>query len=132
MSPVMTADRPDDELPSRRGKRAAGRGPGWPPIRTLCAHSAAGQSGLALALGTRAHHVPREPTGLQARMTSADGSSCQRSRPWHADVGKPWWLLCQDSPKEGSASQNTLRDSSDVRNRRRPKTWQIELMLNVT
>jgi hypothetical protein len=35
-------------------------------------------------------------------------------------------------PKEGSASQNTLRDSSDVPNRRRPKTWQIELMLNVT
>jgi hypothetical protein len=36
------------------------------------------------------------PQASKPRMTSADGSSCQRSRPWHAEVGKAWWLLCQD------------------------------------
>jgi hypothetical protein len=117
--------------------RGAGNGPpgggrGRPPIRTLCAHSAAGQSGLALALGTHAHHVPREPTGLQAPDDERGRIELPAVEAVHAEVGKAWWLLCQDSPKEGSASQNTLRDSSDVRNRRRPKTWQIELMLNVT
>ena len=62
-------------------------------------------------------------------MTSAEGSNCQRPSPWRAEVGKAWWLLCQDSPKDSGASQNTLRDSSEVGKRRRPKTWQIELML---
>jgi hypothetical protein len=116
--------------------RGAGNGPPGGgrgrPIRTLCAHSAAGQSGLALALGTHAHHVPREPTGLQAPDDERGRIELPAVEAVHAEVGKAWWLLCQDSPKEGSASQNTLRDSSDVRNRRRPKTWQIELILNVT
>ena len=62
-------------------------------------------------------------------MTSADGSNCQRPSPWRAEVGNAWWLLCHDSPKDSGASQNTLRDSSAVAKRRRPKTWQIELML---
>ena len=72
------------------------------------------------------------PTRASPRITSADGSSSQRPIPWRADVGNAWWLLCHDSPNVISDSQNTLRDSSGVLKRLRPKTWQIELMLNVT
>ena len=63
------------------------------------------------------------------RMTSAERSTWARPRPCAADVGNAWWLLCHDSPNDGSASQKTLRDSSAVLNLRRPKTWQMELML---
>jgi hypothetical protein len=41
-------------------------------------------------------------------------------------------LWCQASPSDGTASQNTFVDWSSVSNRRRPKKWQIELMLQVT
>ena len=59
-------------------------------------------------------------------------SSSRRRSPWNADVGNAWWLLCQDSPKVESDSQATLLDWSLVTKRRRPKKWQIELMLKVT
>ncbi len=62
-------------------------------------------------------------------MTSAEMSSCQRPRPWVAEVGKAWWLLCQASPKVGIAISARLRDSSVVSKSRLPKTWQSELML---
>ena len=58
-------------------------------------------------------------------------SSSRVRRPWKADVGKAWWLLCHDSPNVASESQATLVDASSVSKRRRPKKWQIELMLNV-
>jgi hypothetical protein len=61
-------------------------------------------------------------------MTHAEGSKFQRERPWRAEVGKAWWLLCHDSPNVNGASHHTLRDSSGVVNARRPVKWQIELM----
>ena len=64
-------------------------------------------------------------------MTPAEGSSCQRRRPWRYDVGNAWWLLCHASPQVGIASQARLRDSSWVSKRWRPKKRQSELMLNV-
>jgi hypothetical protein len=64
-------------------------------------------------------------------MNRPPGSISRRRRPWKAEVGNAWWLLCQDSPKVKSDSQATLVDSSSVANRRRPKKWQIELMLKV-
>jgi hypothetical protein len=57
-------------------------------------------------------------------MTIHDGSTCQNLSPWRAEVGKAWWLLCQDSPKVRRESQARLRDSSPVSKSRRPKKWQ--------
>ena len=58
-------------------------------------------------------------------------STSRRPRPWAADVGNAWWLLCQASPNVISDSQARLRDSSSVWNRLRPKKWQSELIENV-
>ena len=69
------------------------------------------------------------PTFSRPSMTSAETSSCQRPRPWTAEVGKAWWLLCQASPRVGIAIRARLRDSSVVSKSRLPKTWQSELML---
>ena len=68
---------------------------------------------------------------LEAADEPAPRSNCQRPRPWRAEVGKAWWLLCHASPKASGASQARLRDSSPVANGRRPKKWQSELMLKV-
>ena len=65
-------------------------------------------------------------------MARPPGSSSARRSPWKADVGKAWWLLCQDSPNEIQDSHQTFRDSSCDANRRRPEKWQIELIENVT
>src|SRR3954469_4933990 len=71
------------------------------------------------------------PTRSIARISRPDGSISHQRSPWLAEVGKAWWLWCQASPIDGMASQKTLRDSSSVANRRRPKKWQTELMLQV-
>src|SRR5258708_25821826 len=52
------------------------------------------------------------PSFSSAAITQAEGSSSRRRRPWPAEVGKAWWLLCHASPSDGSASQRRLRDSS--------------------
>src|SRR5690606_22423066 len=49
-----------------------------------------------------------------------------------AQVGSEWWRLCQDSPKDGMASHQTFRDLSRTWNSSSPKTWQIELIDQVT
>jgi hypothetical protein len=72
----------------------------------------AGQSGLALALGTHAHHVPREPTGLQA----PDDERGPIELPAVEAVGR--------RGREGVVVA--------VPGLAEGKTWQIELMLNVT
>ena len=61
-----------------------------------------------LALGRDPDDVPGQAEPLHAAITSAEGSSSQRRRPCTAERGKAWWLWCQDSPSEGSASQKTL------------------------
>ena len=69
------------------------------------------------------------PTFSSPRITSAEMSIWYQRSPWAAEVGKAWWLLCQDSPNDGSASHDTLRESFGVAKLRRPKKWQSELML---
>src|SRR5580692_7661889 len=51
-----------------------------------------------------------------------------RSTPCRAQVGSAWCRLCQDSPKDRIASQDTFRDLSRTSNSSLPKVWQIELM----
>ncbi len=53
-------------------------------------------------------------------------------RPWKAERGNAWWLWCQDSPSDSTASQPTFVDWSSMSKRRRPKKWQIELTDHVT
>src|SRR6202034_3990617 len=48
--------------------------------------------------------------------------------PWRAQVGSAWCRLCQDSPKDRIASQDTFLDLSRTWNSSLPKVWQIELM----
>src|SRR6185312_12650266 len=74
--------------------------------------------------------IPSFSSAPIARPLGSARRSSGRS-PWNADVGKAWWLWCHDSPSDGSASQKTLRDSSSVSKRRRPKKWQTELIDHV-
>ena len=50
------------------------------------------------------------PVRLMVRMIQPDGSSAasQRLSPENAERAKAWWLWCQASPSDGSASQVTL------------------------
>src|SRR5215475_9226204 len=72
------------------------------------------------------------PTRFIAPISICDGSISYHFRPCAAERGKAWWLWCQDSPKEGMASQKTLVDLSSMSKRREPKKWQIELTDQVT
>ena len=47
-------------------------------------------------------------------------SNSYQARPWRADVGCAWWLLCQPSPNVISATHQLLRESSRVAKRRVP------------
>jgi len=42
------------------------------------------------------------------RIIQPVGSTSHQRSPWRAERGKVWWLWCQLSPNEGSASQNTF------------------------
>ena len=75
-----------------------------------------------------ARRPTRGPSFSSAPITQADGSNSQRRSPCAAEVGNAWWLLCHASPKVRNESQNRLRDSSLVANRRRPKKWHSELI----
>ena len=65
-------------------------------------------------------------------MTAADGSSSHARRPCAAERGNAWWLWCQDSPSDGSASQNDVRRVVLDVEAPRPKKWQTELIDHVT
>src|SRR6266700_7262057 len=65
-------------------------------------------------------------------MTRALGSSCPFSAPCRAQVGSAWCRLCQDSPKDAIAIQDTFLDLSRTSNSSLPKVWQMELMAQVT
>src|SRR5579864_7404037 len=65
-------------------------------------------------------------------MTRALGSSWPLSAPWRAQVGSAWCRLCQDSPKEAMASQETFTDRSRDTQSVLPQVWQIELVDQVT
>ena len=76
-----------------------------------------------------------DPTpGRRPRSTfsaSQVGSNSYQARPWRADVGWAWWLLCQPSPNVRSATHQLLRESSFVAKRRRPHMWVAELTSHV-
>src|SRR5450432_604923 len=65
-------------------------------------------------------------------MTRALWSIWPLSTPCLAQVGSAWCRLCQDSPNEAIASQETFRDLSRTSNYSLPKVWQIELIAQVT
>src|SRR3954452_24208664 len=67
-----------------------------------------------------------------SEISAAEMSTSHHFRPCLADRGNAWWLWCQDSPKDGSASQKTLVEWSSVAKRRRPKKWQTLLIDHVT
>src|SRR5665811_1286620 len=54
------------------------------------------------------------------------------STPCRAQVGSAWCRLCQDSPIEITASQDTFPERSRLLNGRWPIAWQIELIDQVT
>src|SRR3954452_16015389 len=97
--------------------------------RRCNAHSAA--SLAACRSGEILTTSQARPVFSRPQITHEDGSNCQGLRPWRADVGNAWWLLCHASPNVKNDSHNRLRDSSPVANCRRPKKWQSELMLYV-
>ena len=68
------------------------------------------------------------PSFSSAQITPAEMSISHGLRPWRAEVGKAWWLLCHDSPKDSGASHSRLRDSSPVSKLLRPKKWHSELI----
>src|ERR1700761_232848 len=65
-------------------------------------------------------------------MTRADWSIWPLSAPCRAQVGSAWCRLCQDSPKEAIASQETFTDRSRDCQSVLPQVWQIELVDQVT
>src|ERR1700759_3047535 len=65
-------------------------------------------------------------------MTRADWSIWPLSAPCRAQVGSAWCRLCQDSPKEAMASQETFTERSRDCQSGLPKGWQTELVDKVT
>ncbi len=55
-----------------------------------------------------------QPTRTIPRMIQPDGSSSNQRIPWLAARGNAWWLWCQASPSDGSASQATFVDRSST------------------
>src|SRR6202453_2392666 len=60
------------------------------------------------------------------------GSISYQVRPWRAETGKAWWLLCHPSPPVSRATHQLLRESSRVSKRREPHIWVAELTSHVT
>src|SRR6185437_3751490 len=52
-------------------------------------------------------------------------------RPWRAETGCAWWLLCQPSPKVMSATHQLLVERSRVANRRDPQLCVAEFTSQV-
>src|SRR5262249_28553735 len=114
----------EGRYPPLQGDTGACRAPAGAASRTF----AACFSGLIFTT------FQTRPAFSIARIRRPPGSSASshQRRPCEADVGKAWWLWCQDSPNESTDSHATLVDLSVVSKRRRPKKWQTELMLQVT
>ena len=82
-------------------------------------------------LGARLLDVPDEPEALEDADDGVGRSIWVRRRPWRAEVGKAWWLWCQPSPSDTSATSQLSRLSSSVAKGGRPYMWQIEFTLQV-
>ena len=73
-----------------------------------------------------------QPSFSNAWITRAEMSTWPRCTPWRAQVGSAWCRLCHDSPKDRTASGQTLREWSRAANGASPIMWQIELIDHVT
>ena len=62
----------------------------------------------------RPAHVARQPDALQEADDRVGRVDLQRRSPWRAEVGNAWWLWCQPSPSDTSATTQLLRLSSSV------------------
>ena len=58
-------------------------------------------------------------------------SSSYQARPWRAEVGCAWWLLCHPSPNVRSATHQLLVESSRVLKRREPQRCVAEFTSQV-
>ena len=58
------------------------------------------------------------PMALSSFSVIQEMSNSYQARPWRAETGWAWWLLCQPSPNVSSATHQLLRESSRVSNRR--------------
>src|SRR6185369_8593362 len=74
------------------------------------------------------HASPRRRSAL---MPIQFRSSSYQARPWRAETGCAWWLLCQPSPNVMSATHQLLVESSRVVNRREPHKWVAEFTSQV-
>src|SRR5574341_383373 len=70
-------------------------------------------------------------SSCRVRMPHQFMSTSYQARPWRAEVGCAWWLLCQPSPKVKSATHQLLRESSVVTKRRLPHKWVAEFTSQV-
>src|SRR5262249_34934255 len=72
------------------------------------------------------------PSRRSAQMPYQFTSNSYQARPWRADCGCAWWLLCQPSPKVSIATQKLLREASVVRKRCLPHMCVAEFTSQVT
>ena len=86
--------------PGRGSSRLSSRGsPAEAARRSICA-----------CVGSRTFQT--RPSFSSPRITHQERSNWKRRRPWRAEAGKAWWLLCHPSPKTSIATTQLLRDSS--------------------
>src|SRR5258708_16133579 len=69
-----------------------------------------------------------QPSFSASQIPRAAMSIWPLNTPCLAQVGSAWCRLCQDSPKDRTASQATFMDLSRASNSRLPKVWQIAVI----
>src|SRR5882762_9704946 len=98
--------------------------------RGPCLHYAASRSAKTVEIfATRTSFAT--PMAFKSLSVIQEISNSYHVRPWRAEVGCAWWLLCQPSPKVNSATHQLLRLSSRVLNRRLPHMCVAELISHV-
>ncbi len=65
---------------------------------------------MAVSAGRRTFQIKLHFSRM--RMVYQLRSICHHLRPWRAEVGKAWWLLCQPSPKARRPKMGLLREWS--------------------
>src|SRR5579863_4062886 len=71
------------------------------------------------------------PSFCSAQMPYQLVSTSYQVKPWEAEVGWAWWLLCQPSPKVSSATHQLLVERSRVAKRRDPQECVAEFTSQV-
>src|SRR5690606_15576591 len=112
----------NSSAPGRSGRGApAGRRAQAGPTIFAFSRSASGQ-----------RTVVAQPSFSKILITRAEMSIWPLSTPCRAQVGSAWCRLCQDSPKEGTASHHTFRERSRTSKFSSPMVWQMEFTDQVT